>query len=173
MKTSGILRRLDSLGRIVIPKEIRTRLNILEGDRIEIFAGDEEIVLRKHSVLGNFGKTVKKYAEVLGIYTGHAVIITDRECVISTYSMPGCEGMELDGQFVSRLEERKPFRTEVDKMLVGANGMERKEYAVPILCESDIIGAVVLVAKGAGSVIRQTDESAAGYAAVLLGMQPE
>lgn len=173
MKSTGILRRLDSLGRIVIPKEIRTRFNILEGDRIEISAGDEEIVLRKHSVLGGFGKTVKKCAEVLGIYTGHAVIITDRERVISAYSMAGCEGMELNGMFVSKLEERKPFRTEVNEMLAGMNGTGRQEYVVPILCESDIIGAVALVTKGAGTVIRQTDEAAAGYAAVLLGMQPE
>ena len=85
MKATGIVRRIDDLGRVVIPKEIRRTLRIREGDPLEIFTDREgEIILKKYSPIGELGAFAKEYAESLAYSTGHGVCITDRDQVIAT-----------------------------------------------------------------------------------------
>lgn len=81
---AGIIRRIDDLGRIVVPKEIRRTLKIREGDPLEIFTDREgEVILKKYSPVGEIRIFATQYAESMGAYTEHAVIITDRDIVIA------------------------------------------------------------------------------------------
>ena len=84
MKATGIVRRIDDLGRVVIPKEIRRTLRIREGDPLEIFTDREgEIILKKYSPIGELGTFAKQYAESLAQVSGLMVCITDRDAVIA------------------------------------------------------------------------------------------
>ena len=84
MKATGVVRRIDDLGRIVIPKEIRKVLRIKEGDPIEIFTGREgEVILKKYSPIGELSEFATDYAETLAKTTGHIACITDKDSVIA------------------------------------------------------------------------------------------
>ena len=84
MKATGIVRRIDDLGRVVVPKEIRRTLRIREGDPLEIFTDREgEIILKKYSPIGELGQFAGQYAEAMAQTTGHLVCITDRDHVIA------------------------------------------------------------------------------------------
>lgn len=84
MKATGIVRRIDDLGRIVIPKEIRRTLRIRETDPLEIFTDKEgEIILKKYSPIGELGAFAKDYAESLAQTTGHTVCVSDRDQIIA------------------------------------------------------------------------------------------
>ena len=84
MKATGIVRRIDDLGRVVIPKEIRRTLRIREGDPLEIFTDREgEIILKKYSPIGELGQFAKQYAESLAQTMGHIVCIADRDQLIA------------------------------------------------------------------------------------------
>lgn len=84
MKATGIVRRIDDLGRVVIPKEIRRTLRIREGDPLEIFTDREgEIILKKYSPIGELGTLAKIYAESLSQTLGCTVCITDTDQVVA------------------------------------------------------------------------------------------
>lgn len=89
MKATGIVRRIDDLGRVVIPKEIRRTLRIREGDPLEIFTDREgEIILKKYSPIGELGEFARQYADSLAQSTGNIVCITDRDQVIAFAGAP-------------------------------------------------------------------------------------
>lgn len=84
MKATGIIRRVDDLGRIVIPKEIRKTLKIREGDPVEIFTDNQgQVILKKYSPIGEIENFAKAYAEAMSQIAGHRVLVTDREKVIA------------------------------------------------------------------------------------------
>ena len=84
MKATGVVRRIDDLGRVVIPKEIRKTLRIKEGDPLEIFTDKEgEIILKKYSPIGELTEFATGYAETLAKTTGHIACITDKDTVIA------------------------------------------------------------------------------------------
>ena len=102
MKATGIVRRIDDLGRVVIPKEIRRTLRIREGDPLEIFTDREgEIILKKYSPIGEFGMPVKLYAESLSQTMGCTVCITDTDQVIA---VSGAGKKDLE-----EIEEHEPW----------------------------------------------------------------
>lgn len=79
MKATGIVRRIDDLGRIVVPKEIRRTLRVREGEPMEIFTGREgEIVLKKYSPMGELTRFAKEYTQVLSQITGFLVCVSDQ-----------------------------------------------------------------------------------------------
>ena len=83
MKATGIVRRIDELGRVVIPKEIRRTLRIREGDPLEIFTDkDGEVILNKYSPIGELGDFAREYADALPTSLGHTTIICDKDTVI-------------------------------------------------------------------------------------------
>ena len=84
MKATGVVRRIDDLGRVVIPKEIRRTLRIKEGDPLEIFTDKEgEVILKKYSPIGELSEFAAEYAETLTKTTGHIAYITDKDTVIA------------------------------------------------------------------------------------------
>ncbi|MDA8145249.1 MAG: AbrB/MazE/SpoVT family DNA-binding domain-containing protein, partial [Thermaerobacter sp.] len=94
MKATGIVRRIDDLGRVVIPKEIRRTLRIREGDPLEIFVDrDGEVILKKYSPIGELGEFAKEYADSLHEAVGHVALIADRDVVIAVSGAPKKEFM--------------------------------------------------------------------------------
>ena len=89
MKATGVVRRIDDLGRVVIPKEIRRTLRIKEGDPLEIFTEKAgEIILKKYSPIGELSEFASEYAETLTKTTGHIACITDKDTVIAVSGAP-------------------------------------------------------------------------------------
>lgn len=110
MKATGIVRRIDDLGRIVVPKEIRKVLRIREGDPLEIFTGKEgEIVLKKYSPMADLTAFAQQYVEAISQSLGLPVAITDRDSVIAVAGMPKRElmGKELHSELESVINDRK------------------------------------------------------------------
>mgnify|MGYP000110957230 FL=1 len=110
MKATGIVRRIDDLGRVVVPKEIRRTLGIREGTPLEIFTGkDGEVILKKYSPLGEIYTFAQNYAESLSQASGVLTCITDMEKVIGC--IRGREkdvaDQEISEEFVGLLEERR------------------------------------------------------------------
>ena len=95
MKATGVVRRIDDLGRIVIPKEIRKTLRIREGDPLEIFTDKEgEIILKKYSPIGELTEFASQYAETLAKTTGHIACISDKDTIIAVSGAPKKEYLE-------------------------------------------------------------------------------
>ena len=110
MKATGIVRRIDDLGRVVIPKEIRRTLRIREGDPLEIFTDREgEIILKKYSPIGEMGTFAKQYAESLAQVTGLMVCITDRDAVIAAAggAKKDYMGKSISQELESMIQERE------------------------------------------------------------------
>lgn len=181
MKATGIVRRIDDLGRVVIPKEIRRTLRIREGDPLEIFTDREgEIILKKYSPIGELGSFAKQYAESLAQVSGLMVCITDRDAVIAA---AGGARKDYMGKAISQeLEEVIQERENVQ----AAAGEKRyvriieedaedcfSQTICPILCEGDAIGAVLMFSREPKARMGETEQKLTQAAANFLGRQME
>lgn len=155
MKATGIVRRIDDLGRIVVPKEIRRTLRIREGDPLEIFTSREgEIMLKKYSPVGELGEFARNYVQALAQTTGALACITDREYVIAA---AGAGKKEIEGELLSdEIEEMMEKRNTVVKTgeELPCSITKKMMSALPkgivlssILCNGDCQGAVILAEK--------------------------
>lgn len=180
MKATGITRRIDDLGRVVIPKEIRRTLRIREGDPLEIFTDhDGEIILKKYSTMEDLSDFAGKYADALAQTTGCIVAIADREKIIAA---SGGGRKELLHQTVSRdLEQVIDGRENVlcsgmdpsYRSIVGEGDPFLYEAISPIICEGDAVGAVVLLTRSSKEIFGETEKKLAATAANFLGKQME
>ena len=181
MKATGIVRRIDDLGRVVIPKEIRRTLRIREGDPLEIFTDREgEIILKKYSPIGELGEFARQYADSLAQSTGNIVCITDRDQVIA---FSGAPKKDIILKPISRqLEEAIDARESIvavkdDRRFVPIMQGESEEYTAqvisPIICEGDAIGAVIMTSKEPKTKFADVDRMLTGSAAGFLGKQME
>jgi AbrB family transcriptional regulator, stage V sporulation protein T len=173
MKATGIVRRIDDLGRVVIPKEIRRTLRIREGDPLEIFVDrDGEVILKKYSPISELGDFAKEYAEALYDSLGNPVLICDRDTYIA---VAGGSKKDYLNKSVSELVEKtmedrnSVLETQRDQIaLVDGNDEPVKSYTVgPIVANGDPIGAVVIFSKDGtlGEVEQKAVETAAGFLA--------
>lgn len=179
MKATGIVRRIDDLGRVVVPKEIRRTLHIREGDPLEIFTDKEGgIVLRKYSPIGELSGFAKQYAEALAQASGHIVSITDRDQHIA---VSGHGKKELLGKPLSKaLEKMIHLRQMVccqikDKAFVPLIDDElnfKSQVICPIIAEGDAIGAVVITSREEIKM-GEVEQKLASAAASFLGRQME
>lgn len=181
MKATGIVRRIDDLGRVVVPKEIRRTLRIREGDPLEIFTDREgEIILKKYSLIGELSQYAGLYAEALAQTSGHLVCITDRDHVVAA---AGNGRKEFDGKPISKqleqvIEDREHIvATAKDsnfrKITLDDSGEYLSEVISTILCEGDAIGAVILYSKDGKVKFGETEKKLAVTAASFLGRQME
>lgn len=181
MKATGIVRRIDDLGRIVVPKEIRRTLRIREGDPLEIFTDREgEIILKKYSPIGELSQFAGEYSESLAQTTGHLVLITDCDHVIAA---SGSGKKEFEGKAISKqLEEiisaRKNILASKDdaafvRVTMDDAGEYRQQAVSTIICEGDAIGSVILYTKDESDKMGETESKLAIAAAGFLGRQME
>ena len=152
MKATGIVRRIDDLGRVVIPKEIRRTMRIHEGDPLEIFTErDGEVIFKKYSPISQLTSFASDYAESINKTTGLYAVICDRDTVIATSGIPKKE--LTDKKISSELETLMNKR-----MTFSFNGESAKLYPVseskyyivcccPIITSGDISGCVCIVAE--------------------------
>ena len=147
MRATGIVRRIDDLGRVVVPKEIRRTLRIREGDPLEIFTDREgEIILKKYSPIGELGQFAGEYAESLSQATGHLVCITDRDHVIaaSGQGKREFENKPISKQLEMMIEDRKNVvaskgEKEFVKITLDDNGDYAEQSIGTIISEGDAI----------------------------------
>lgn len=181
MKATGIVRRIDDLGRVVIPKEIRRTLRIKEGTPLEIFTDREgQVILKKYSPIGELSIFAKEYAEALAQTTGCVACITDHDQVVAA---AGTGSREFNGKEISgRLEEAISARE--SKCL---NGNEKGKIPVvddqrdllysqlmqPIISAGDAIGSVILMGKNDKDVMGDAEKMLVKTAAGFLGRQME
>lgn len=179
MKATGIVRRIDDLGRVVIPKEIRRTLRIREGDPLEIFVDrDGEVILKKYSPIGELGDFAKEYAESLYESTQHITLITDRDSVITVAGASKKEYLEkpVSAMVEDSMENRKSS-TEFgggEYEIVRDHAETFSSYVIaPIVAGGDPIGSVILVSKEEGTTMGQMELKMAETAAGFLAKQME
>ena len=181
MKATGIVRRIDDLGRVVIPKEIRRTLRIREGDPLEIFTDREGgVILKKYSPIGELTDFSKEYAESLQQAIGHIILISDKDAFISVSGAPKKDYIDrkISNELESIMEGRKP-------VLLGEGGQkliplhsdedieETSQVVAPIVAEGDAIGAVIILSKQSGQKMGELELKLAETAAAFLGKQME
>jgi AbrB family transcriptional regulator, stage V sporulation protein T len=179
LKATGIVRRIDDLGRVVIPKEIRRTLRIREGDPLEIFVDrDGEVILKKYSPIGELGDFAREYAESLADSTGHIAMIADRDVVIAVSGASKKDYLEkpISDDVESAMEDRKTLLngTAGDYSIVR-DRTERlgSRVIAPIIAAGDPIGAVILIAKDDNTKMGDLEKKLVETAAGFLGKQME
>ena len=177
MKATGVVRRIDDLGRIVIPKEIRKTLRIKEGDPLEIFTDKEgEVILKKYSPIGELSEFATGYAETLSKTTGHIACITDKDTVIAVSGASKKEFLEQDlsGELEQLLEDKEVYTSkennEIAIPITKNDNKERKynsQVIYPIISQGDVIGSVILLSKDNNTKMGDSElkvvQSAAGF----------
>lgn len=181
MKATGIVRRIDDLGRVVVPKEIRRTLRIREGDPMEIFTNHNgEVILKKYSPIGEIDNFAKQYADSLAQVSGYMILMSDRDQIIA---VAGGASKSYIGKSISKDLEQLLFDRAT---LTTANGerkcipivegdtiVETGQIIYPIICEGDIIGSVIILSKEEGQNVTDTEQKLAKVAASFLGRQME
>ncbi|HHW48221.1 MAG TPA: stage V sporulation protein T [Clostridiaceae bacterium] len=183
MKATGIVRRIDDLGRVVIPKEIRRTLRIREGDPLEIFTDKEgEVILKKYSPIGELGDFAAQYAESLHKTSGHITCISDRDTIIAVSGASKKEFLEkaLSPEVEKVIEEKTTLivKSPEDKAIaITADDTDAKKYTAqvvsPIISEGDPIGAVMLLSVDPNVRMGEVEAKLAQSAAGFLGKQME
>ena len=183
MKATGVVRRIDDLGRVVIPKEIRKTLRIKEGDPLEIFTDKEgEIILKKYSPIGELTEFATGYAETLAKTTGHIACITDKDTVIA---ISGGSKKEFLEQNISKdlekiMEDKERYTSKENNDLaipITKNENKERRYnsqvVYPIISDGDVIGSVILLSKDNNTKLTEIEQKVAQSAASFLGSQME
>ncbi|MBQ2890977.1 MAG: stage V sporulation protein T [Clostridia bacterium] len=175
MKATGIVRRIDDLGRVVIPKEIRRTMRIREGDPLEIFTeSDGTVIFKKYSPIGELGEFARQYAEALSKASGLATCISDKDTIIA---VSGVSKKELSDKKVSPQLEKimddktifvaNPNNKKVS--IIEDNDNHKAGVVAPIIHEGDSIGSVVLLAKSEEENPTDTETKLVEVAAGFLG----
>lgn len=182
MKATGIVRRIDDLGRVVIPKEIRRTLRIREGDPLEIFTDREGgVILKKYSPIGELTDFSKEYAESLQQAIGHIILISDKDAFISASGVPKKDYIDrkISNELETVMEGRKPILLgDGNQKLIPLHSDEDVEgmtsqVVAPIIAEGDAIGAVIILSKQSGEKMGELELKLAETAAAFLGKQME
>ena len=185
MKATGIVRRIDDLGRVVIPKEIRRTLRTREGDPLEIFVDrDGEVILKKYSPIGELGDFAKELADSLHEAVNHIALVADRDAIIAVAGAPRKEFMEkrIGGAVEAAMAQRQPVlrnrpaqHPEGGTLLADDETDERfSAYVIaPILATGDVIGAVILASKDPAVQMGELELKLAETAAAVLRKQME
>ena len=177
MKATGVVRRIDDLGRIVIPKEIRRTLHIKEGDPLEIFTDKEgEVILKKYSPIGELSEFATGYAETLSKTTGHIACITDKDTVIAVSGGSKKDFLEksLSPELEKVMENKEIYTSkennEISLPITQNDNNERRynsQVIYPIISDGDVIGSVILLSKEQNTKMGETElkvvQSAAGF----------
>ena len=181
MKATGIVRRIDDLGRVVIPKEIRRTMRIREGDPLEIFTDKEgQVILKKYSPIGELSDFALQYADTLAKTSGHAICITDKDQIIAVSGIPKKDiaDKKISSDIEKVMQEKTTFMAKPGegKKIPIVDVMENKYTAgvvVPIIAEGDTIGSVVFVNTDNNKQMGEIETKLAQSAASFLGKQME
>lgn len=184
MKATGIVRRIDDLGRVVIPKEIRRTMKIREGEPLEIFVDrNGEVILQKYAPIGQLSEYAQEYADSLSDSTGHVACVVDRDAVIAVSGIPGDEYLDKSISDTAK----KVFETEKTTIITDPGSEAFCEGAksqldnckfgatvlAPIHSEGQVIGLVILSSKDEDSEMGELEMKLVNTAAGFLAKQME
>lgn len=181
MKATGIVRRIDELGRVVIPKEIRRTLRIREGDPLELFTDRDELMLKKYSPIASIGRFSEGTAKSLNEQSGYLSAITDTDSVLSAY---GTGKRELVGKTVSDkvteiMNARRSYLAnrseggEIVNIVQGGEGGYTAQIIVPVVAGGDCLGCVILLSHEEGAQMEASAVKLARLTADILANQFE
>ncbi len=180
MKATGIVRRIDELGRIVIPKEIRRTLRIREGDPLEIFTNHEGgVILKKYSPIGELGELAKEYVESVANIVKCTVCVADRDQIVA---VAGPDRKEYSGKDIHKelkrcIDDRANVLASEGKkshcQVTETSEPEPNQAIGTIVAEGDAIGAVILLSRDEKKSFGELEEKMALCGASFLGRQME
>ncbi|NEZ47681.1 stage V sporulation protein T [Clostridium niameyense] len=182
MKATGIVRRIDDLGRVVIPKEIRRTLRIREGDPLEIFTDREGgVILKKYSPIGDLSEFSKGYTDSLHQSIGNIVIISDKDTIISVSGASKKEYVDkkISYELEKVIEDRKIISINSEDKLIpiyqdeDVDGKYSCEIIAPIIAEGDTVGSVIIVSTEKNEKFEELHVKLIETAASFLGKQME
>lgn len=179
MKATGIVRRIDDLGRVDIPKEIRRTMRIREGDPLEIYTDrDGEVIFKKYSPMGELASFAGQLCETLNKTTGYPAIITDRDTVIAAAGAPRREVLDkrISEEIEHVMENRQIFHLKAPEPKLPVCDGSDKYYAgiaAPIISEGDISGCVVFLWSDGMALPGETEYKLAQTIAGFLSRQME
>ena len=176
MKATGIVRRIDDLGRIVIPKEIRRTMRIRDGDPLEIFIGNGEIVFKKYSLIGELENFAFGFAETLHKYLNLPVAICDLDHVVAAGGIPrkDIENTQNSRAFITILSKRETYMAESGKTLAPVDGVEKNALIiVPIISGGDLLGGIVVFEGNERKTLTEADIKLTRLTAGLLATQTQ
>ncbi|MFU0832068.1 MAG: Stage V sporulation protein SpoVT, regulator of stationary/sporulation gene expression [Oscillospiraceae bacterium] len=177
MKATGIVRRIDDLGRVVIPKEIRRTLRIREGDALEIYTDSQGgVIFKKYSPVGELSTFAFQYAEVLSRTAGLPMLICDRDHVVAAAGVSRKEYLErrVSPELEECMQSRRTFISTSGERLQPVEGIDRMASVIcPILASSDVTGAVILLSDETQEAPNETQIKLIQVAAAFLGKQME
>ena len=177
MKATGIVRRIDDLGRVVIPKEIRRTMRIREGDPLEIYTdADGEVIFKKYSPIGELGPYTQQYTDVLARTTGLPALLCDRDRIIAAAGVPKKEVLErpITPELEALMEARAAHTAGENAALFPCDGSARQVAAMyPIIGGGDVMGAVMVLCGEEETAPTPTQQKLVQVAAGFLGKQME
>ncbi|MBQ9898481.1 MAG: AbrB/MazE/SpoVT family DNA-binding domain-containing protein [Ruminococcus sp.] len=179
MKATGIVRRIDDLGRVVIPKEIRRTMRIREGDPLEIYTNSEgEVIFKKYSAISEMSENASYVAEIMHKIAGCPVAVFDKDHVVATAGVPKKEFAErrVSAQLEELMESRGQFFCPdgATNNFCPAEGVDRTATAaVPIITAGDVSGAVAFLSSEKSSTATDLQKSLVNAAAQFLSRQIE
>ena len=179
MKATGIVRRVDDLGRIVIPKEIRRTLRIREGDPLEIYTEkDGGVIFRKYSPMGDLQEFAAAMCESIGSATGYIAAVADRDSIIALHGAPKRELIDKPNspELEKLMEQRKNYLFRAGEAPIPASDGSDKYHlgaAAPILSQGDLMGCVMILLGEGDSPLQEADQCLAKTVAGFLGKQME
>ena len=179
MKATGIVRRIDDLGRVVIPKEIRRTLRIREGDPLEIYTdSDGEVIFKKYSPMGEMSGFAEQFADVINHVTKSPVLITDRDHVVAVSGVSKREYIDrrVTPELSELMEKRRSYTAQKNSPteLYPVENLGRSAgIAYPILSSGDITGSIVMLSGDGGELPNESDNKVLQTAAAFLGKQNE
>jgi len=172
MKATGIVRRIDDLGRVVIPKEIRRTMRIRNGDPLEIYVDrNGKVILKKYSPISDLGEFAKEYAISLHDATGHVVCISDRDEIIAVSGSPKKDLIKkaIGSMLEDTIEERQSKAVEEEHYLTAdEHGQFKTSIISPIVTNGDAIGAIIIASvekAQMGNLEKKLAETAASFLA--------
>lgn len=182
MKATGVVRRIDDLGRVVVPKEIRRTLRIKEGDPLEIFTEKEgEIILKKYSPIGELSEFATEYAETLNKTTGHIACITDKDTVIAVSGIGKKDNMLEQGistELEQVMEDQEKYISKENNGLAipitkneGKDKIYNSQVIYPIVSDGNTVGSVILLSKDDKIKMTEVEQKVAQSAASFLAKQ--
>lgn len=149
MKATGIIRRIDDLGRVVIPKEIRRTLRIREGDPLEIYVEDGAVIYKKYYPIDCIASLATQYSEVLNEITTHPVLITDKDRVVAVSGVSKREYLKrrITNELEEVIESRRPYQFESEWHIYPIDGFTLVASVIyPIMSNGELYGSVILLA---------------------------
>mgnify|MGYP002542363455 CR=1 FL=1 len=151
MKATGIVRRIDDLGRVVIPKEIRRTMRIREGDPLEIYTTkDGEVIFKKYSLLGGLEDFAAQFCDTLSHSTEFTAAVTDRDAIIAVAGVGKREllGKGITAQLEQVMENRRIYQYDGQGPQIPVSDSSDRLMAIvaaPILSEGDLLGLVLFI----------------------------